>query len=280
LGVVLALLAAATYGAGDFFGGLSTKRDSVFTVVPISGLFGLATALAAVPLLSPHAPSRLDLELGALIGAIGGAAIAFLYRGLSVGPMSVVAPITAVIAAIVPVAFGVIIGGERPSIVVLLGIVLALGAVALVSSSSDRDVSGQPEPRRSGILDAFLSGIGFGLLFILLSQTSKGVWPLVAARVVSVALVGAVALATRRFTMPSRASLTTIAASGFFDMLGNVLYIVSLRYTLLSVAAVVTSLYPASTVMLARLVLAERLGRVQWLGVACAAVGIALIARG
>jgi drug/metabolite transporter (DMT)-like permease len=280
LGVIIALLAAATYGAGDFFGGLATKRDSVLTVVPFSGLVGLATALAAVPLLSPHMPSRLDLELGALIGAIGGAAIAFLYRGLSIGPMSVVAPITAVIAAIVPVAFGVVIGGERPSIAVALGIVLALGAVVLVSSSSDRDVSGAPEPRRSGILDAFLSGIGFGLLFVVLSQTSRGVWPLVAARVVSVALVAGVALAMGRLAAPSRASLPTIAASGFFDMIGNVLYIVSLRYTLLSVAAVVTSLYPASTVMLARLVLAERLGRVQWLGVGCAAVGIALIARG
>jgi drug/metabolite transporter (DMT)-like permease len=280
LGVFLALLAALTYGAGDFFGGLSTKRDSVLTVVPISGLFGLATALAAVPFLSPHAPSRSDLVLGALIGAIGGAAIAFLYRGLSVGPMSVVAPITAVIAAIVPVAFGVVVGGERPSIFVMLGIVLAMGAVALVSSSSDRDVSGQPEPRRSGVVDAFAAGVGFGLLFVVLSQTSRGMWPLVAARVVSVALVGVIALATRRFAMPSRGSLKTIAASGFFDMLGNVLYVVSLRYTLLSVAAVVTSLYPASTVMLARLVLAERLGRVQWLGVGCAAVGIALIARG
>jgi len=280
LGVIFALLAAATYGAGDFFGGLSTKRASVLTVVPISGLFGLAVALAAVPLLSPGAPSRSDLELGALIGAIGGAAIAFLYRGLSVGPMSVVAPITAVIAAIVPVAFGVFAQGERPSIVVALGIVLALGAVALVSSSSDRDVSGQPEPRRSGIVDAVASGVGFGLLFVVLAKTSLGMWPLVAARCVSVTLVGAIALATRRFVMPSRASLRTIAASGFFDMIGNVLYVVALRYTLISVAAVITSLYPASTVMLARLVLAERLGRVQWMGVGCAVVGIALIARG
>lgn len=280
MGVIFALFAAATYGAGDFFGGLATKRASVLTVVPFSGLFGLVTALAAVPLLSPHPPSRSDLMLGALIGAIGGAAIAFLYRGLSIGPMSVVAPITAVIAAIVPVGYGVVVGGERPSIAVAIGIVLALGAVALVSSSSDRDVSGQPEPRRSGIVDAFAAGFGFGLLFVVLSQTSRGVWPLVAARVVSVALVAAVAIAMRQLALPSRASLPAIAASGFFDMLGNVLYIVSLRYTLISVAAVVTSLYPASTVMLARLVLAERLGRVQWLGVGCAAVGIALIARG
>jgi len=279
LGVIIALLAAATYGAGDFFGGLATKREAVLTVVPFSGVFGLVTALAAVPLLSPHPPSQSDLVLGAWTGAIGGAAIAFLYRGLSVGPMSVVAPITAVIAAIVPVAYGVAVGGERPSIVVGIGIALALGAVALVSSSSDQDVTGQPEPRRSGIVHALAAGLGFGLLFVILSRTSLGMWPLVAARCVSVAAVGVVAIAMRRLTMPNSRSLATIAASGTLDMIGNVLYLVSLRYAMLSVAAVVTSLYPASTVMLARLVLAERLGRVQWLGVGCAAVGIALISQ-
>jgi drug/metabolite transporter (DMT)-like permease len=279
LGIVIALFAALTYGAGDFFGGLATKRESVLTVVPVSGLFGLATALLAVPFLSPHAPPRSDLELGALTGVVGGGAIAFLYRGLAIGRMSVVAPITAVIAAVVPVGFG-IFTGERPSWSVAVGIVLALGAVALVSSSSDEDVTGQPEPRRSGIGEALAAGVGFGLLYVVLSQTSKGVWPLVAARCVSVALVAAVALATRRLTLPSRSSLATIASSGVLDMAGNLLYVVSLRYTLISVAAVITSLYPASTVMLARIVLSERLGRVQWIGVCCAVVGIALIARG
>jgi drug/metabolite transporter (DMT)-like permease len=279
LGIILALVAAATYGAGDFLGGLAAKRNSVLTVVPISGVFGFATALAAVPFLSPGAPPRADLELGALTGAIGGAAIAFLYRGLAVGRMSVVAPITAVIAAIVPVGFGFIVG-ERPSIGVAVGIVLALGAVVLVSSSSDRDVTGQPEPSRAGIGDALLAGVGFGLLYVVLSQTSRGVWPLVAARFVSVALVGAIAVATRRLAAPTRGSLAKIAWSGMLDMAGNIFYVLSLRHALISVAAVITSLYPASTVLLARIVLSERLGRVQWIGVACAIAGIALIARG
>lgn len=279
MGVLIALFAAVAYGAGDFFGGLSTKRASVLAVVPVSGVFGLITALAAVPLLSPGPPPPRDLVLGAVTGAIGGAAIAFLYRGLAIGRMSVVAPITAVIAAIVPVCFGVFVG-ERPSWLAAAGILLALASVALISSPSDRDVTGAPEPRRSGIAEACAAGVGFGLLYVVLSQTTRGIWPLVAARCVSVALVGAVALALRRFALPSRASLPPIAASGLLDMAGNILYVVSLRYTLISIAAVLTSLYPASTVMLARIVLSERLARIQWVGVACALAGIALIAHG
>lgn len=279
MGVFIALAAAAVYGAGDFFGGLATKRDSVFTVVPVTGLFGLATALLAVPLLSPGAPSARDIGLGAIVGLVGAVAIACLYRGLAIGSMSVVAPITAVIASVVPVGFGLFVG-ERPSAIVIAGIVLAIGAVGLISSSSHEDVSGQAEPSRAGVVEAFVAGFGFGLLYVVLSLTSRGMWPLVAARVVSVASIGVVALALRRFTRPSAASLRTMACSGIFDMGGNVLFLLSLRHTFIAVAAVITSLYPASTVILARFVLAERLGRIQWIGVGCAAVGIALIAHG
>ena len=279
MGVIIALAAAAVYGAGDFFGGLATKRDSVFTVVPLTGLFGLATALLAVPWLSPGPPSARDLELGALVGLFGGIAIACLYRGLAIGNMSVVAPITAVIAAVVPVTFGFFVG-ERPSVAAIVGIVLAIGAVGLISSASQEDVGGQAEPKRAGLVEAFAAGLGFGLLYVILSQTSRGMWPLVAARVVSVASIGAVALALRRFTVPAPKSLRTMAWSGVLDMGGNVLYLLSLRYTFISVAAVVTSLYPASTVMLARMVLGEKLARLQWIGVGCAAIGIVLIARG
>jgi drug/metabolite transporter (DMT)-like permease len=105
-------------------------------------------------------------------------------------------------------------------------------------------------------------------------------WPLVAARIVSVVLFGAVALAARRFTLPARAAMPTIALSGIFDMAGNVLYLVALRHTIIAIAAVLTSLYPASTVLLARFVLGERLVAVQWIGVATALVAVGLIASG
>lgn len=279
MGVALALLAAVVYGAGDFLGGLASKRTTVFTVVPISGLFGLITAIAAVPIFSPGPPSTRDLELGAIIGVIGAGAIAFLYQGLAVARMSVVAPITAVVAAVVPVTFGLIIG-ERPGAGAIVGILLALVAVALVSSASDEDVTGQPEPRRSGIVESLISGIGFGLLYVVLSQTSHGMWPLVAARTVSVLVVAIAAVAAGKLAPPARGSLGTIAFSGILDMGGNVFYLLALRHTLISVAAVVTSLYPASTVVLARIVLREKFNRVQWIGVACAAAGLVLIARG
>lgn len=278
MGVIFALLAAFAYGSADFFGGLATKKSSVLTVVTTASALGLGIALVAVPLFSPHPPTTRDIELGALIGLVSGGALASLYRGLAVARMSVVAPITAVVAAIVPVAFGRIVG-ERPSWVVATGIVLAIGAVGLISLSSHEDIGGQPEPKRSGIPEALLAGVGFGLVYVILSQTSRGMWPLVSARVASLTIVGGLALATRRLEAPTRQTIPA-AFSGTLDMVGNIFYLTALRHTLISVAAVLASLYPASTVMLARIVLKERLGRVQWIGIACAAAGIALIAHG
>ena len=278
MGIVLAIIAAVTYGIGDFFGGLSTKRNSVWLVVPISGAFGLLTALAAALALDPAPPPRSDVELGVAVGIIGGGAIACLYRGLAIARMSVVAPITAVVAAVVPVAFG-LITGERPHAAAYVGILLALISVALISSASIEDVSGDPEPKQSGYPEAFAAGLGFGLLYVLLAKTSHGMWPLVAARATSVVLVGAIALAARQLTLP-RKGLGAMAATGMFDMGGNVFYLLALRHTLVAIAAVITSLYPASTVLLARVVLRERLTRLQWVGVACAAAGVALIAYG
>jgi drug/metabolite transporter (DMT)-like permease len=279
VGIVLSILAAAVYGAGDFFGGLASKRTSLWTVMPISSGCGLLVALAGALILSPGAPPKTDLELGALVGVVGGGAIAFLYRGLAIARMSVVAPLTAVIAAIVPVVFG-ILTGERLSALTVTGIVFALCAVALISSSANEDVAGLPEARRSGLFEGVGAGVGFGIIYVLLSETSHGIWPLVAARTVSAIGCALIALLARRLIAPPRKSLGTIAASGMLDMGANIFYMLSLRYTIVAIAAVITSLYPATTVMLARLVLHERLGAVQWAGVACAGAGVALIALG
>jgi len=278
VGIVLALAAALIYGAADFFGGLATKRAVVWAVIFISGASGLATALLSLPLLGVGPPPPRDLELGALIGLVGLLGIAALYRGLAIARMSVVAPITAVVAAAVPVVYGVL-RGERPSLAADIGIVLALGAVALISRSSDEDVAGDPEPQRAGLLLAFLSGTGFGLVYVLLAASSRGAWPLVASRTMFIALTGLIVVWIRP-GLRAPGVVRLAAASGFLDMGANVLYLLALRHTLVSIAAVIASLYPASTVMLARIVLHEKLHRVQWAGVACALAGVVLMARG
>jgi drug/metabolite transporter (DMT)-like permease len=279
MGIVLALAAALVYGAADFFGGLASKRNVVWGVVFVSGVTGLATAIVALPLLGLHAPLPRDLELGAIVGVIGLIGIAALYRGLAIARMSVVAPITAVVAAAVPIFYGVM-RGERPSLPAIVGIVLALGAVALVSRSSDEDVAGDPEPQRAGLLLALLSGLGFGLVFVLLAASSRGAWPLVASRSMFVILTGLIVWRMRLPALTVRGTTGFAVLTGVLDMGANVLYLLSLRYTLVAIAAVIASLYPASTIMLARIVLHERLHAVQWAGVACALTGVILMARG
>jgi drug/metabolite transporter (DMT)-like permease len=279
MGIVLALAAALVYGAADFFGGLASKRNVVWGVVFVSGLTGLVTAIVALPLLGLSPPQPRDLELGAIIGVVGLIGIAALYRGLAIARMSVVAPITAVVAASVPILYGVL-RGERPSLPAIIGIVLALGAVALVSRSSDEDVAGDPEPQRAGLLLALLSGLGFGLVYVLLAASSRGAWPLVASRTVFVILTGLIVWRMRLPALTVRGTTGFAVLTGVLDMGANVLYLLSLRYTLVAIAAVIASLYPASTVMLARIVLHERLHSVQWAGVACALAGVILMARG
>jgi drug/metabolite transporter (DMT)-like permease len=279
MGIILALAAALVYGAADFFGGLATKRAVVWAVVFVSGAVGLATALLAIPLLGFGPPPPRDLAIGALVGLVGLVGIAALYRGLAIARMSVVAPITAVVAAAVPILYGVL-RGERPSLLAIVGIALALGAVALVSRASDEDVAGDPEPQRAGLLLACLSGVGFGLVYVLLAASSRGAWPLVASRTMFVVCTGLIVLWLRAPLRQPVGMIRLAALSGVLDMGANVLYLLALRYTLISIAAVIASLYPASTVMLARIVLHERLHRVQWAGVACALAGVILMARG
>lgn len=276
MGALLALTAAVIYGAADFLAGLATKKSAVWTVVVLTSVVGLATALIFVPVLRSGLPSARDLELGLLIGVCSGSGLVAFYQGLAVSRMSVVAPITAVLAALMPALYGVL-RGEHLAPTGFAGIALALVAVFLVSRASDEDVSGQPEPARSGWIYGLAAGVAFGLIFVLLAMTSRGVWPLVASRCTNIALIGGLAMVTGRLSPPARPTYWMILVAGALDMLANIAYIVALRFTLVSIAAVVTSLYPASTVLLARVVLHERLGAVQWIGVACALIGVLLL---
>jgi drug/metabolite transporter (DMT)-like permease len=274
--VALGLAVAASYGAADFLGGLASKRTATATVTLIAQAVGLAL-LAAVTLVFQGDITARDLGLGAIAGVVGAGGLSLLYKGLAEGRMSVVAPITAVGAAVVPVAWG-IATGERPSAAAIAGVVVALAAVTLISRAPDTEEDSDERPTMVPL--AVAAGTAFGIVFIVLGEASQetGAWPLVAARAagVTVLLVAAKGLKQR----PHRADVPTIIGAGILDVTANALYLIAARRGLISLVAVLSSLYPAGTVLLARLVLDERLARHQVVGLPLAAAGVALIALG
>jgi drug/metabolite transporter (DMT)-like permease len=231
-------------------------------------------------------PTGRDLALGAAAGAFGGVGLVCLYRGLAIGRMSVVAPITAVGAAVLPVVWGLVARGERPSTASLAGVVIAVVAVGFISRSADEAVDGTEEPVAGAartLLLATVAGIGFGAVFVLLAETSRdaGFWPLVGARVSSIAFLTVGAVATGQTLRPGRGGAGwLIVGAGLLDMTANALYLLAARRGLLALVAVLSSLYPAGTVVLARVVLRERLVPIQLAGLGMAVAGIVLIAAG
>jgi uncharacterized membrane protein len=278
--LLASLASAAVYGAADFLGGLASRRANTVAIVVISQLAGLLVLVSMLPLLPDAMPRRGDWMWGAAAGVTGGIGVALLYRALATGVMAVVAPVTAVCAVTVPVAAAIALG-ERPAAGTMAGIALALIAIVLVSQqtalATDGDVSRRARARSIGT--AFASGVAIGLFFLTLAQTSAnaGMWPLVAARGVSFLLFAAVALVTRRSLRIPVTVATTAIAGGALDMLANLLYLLATRHGPLSIVVTLSSLYPASTVLLARTVLGERLNAKQAAGIACAVVAILLI---
>ena len=281
--VLLALASAACYGAADFLGGLTSKRANTLAIVVVSQLAGLLLLLVTLPVLPAASPSNLDYVWGAVAGLTGGAGVALLYRALAIGVMAVVAPTTAVCAVVIPVLVAVGMG-ERPGIMTMAGIVLAIIAIALVSQSE------HPEPvlheqRASSGASAFtlalLSGVAIGFFFVAIARTTSeaGLWPLVVARAVSVSLFAIMALLASQSLRLWGSTLGIVVAGGSLDMIANLLYMIATRSGPLSVVVTLASLYPASTVLLARVVLHERLSRRQWVGIVCAMIAVMAIVR-
>jgi len=273
--VLLALSSALVYGAADFCGGLASRRATAFIVVALSQAAGLIALLALLPVVG-GSPTRVDLAWGAAAGLAGAGGLVLFYRALAVGVMSVVAPVTALTAAAVPVLGGLALG-ERLAPWAATGIVLALVAVVLVAAEG-----GLPTlhaARSAGLLPALAAGVGFGVFFVLLhgTQPESTLWPLVAARSVSAVLVVVLALAARAsLRIPGRTSVLVVLA-GVLDMAANALFLVATQQGQLAITGVLASLYPVSTVVLAQVVLHERLMRVQLAGLAAAAVAVVLI---
>jgi drug/metabolite transporter (DMT)-like permease len=279
---LLALGAAVLYGSADFFGGLTARRANTIATVFWSQLVGLILLAAVLPFLPAATVSSGDWAWGFVAGFSGGIGVALLYRALAVGAMAVVAPTTAVIAAIIPVLFAFVLG-ERLRPLTVLGVALALVAIALVSRPpKEADaVSARSKGRTlpPGFVLAICAGIAVGIFFLSLARTTMaaGMWPLVAARIASIALFAAIALLAKRTLRMSRIAGTTAFAGGALDMAANALYMVAARIGPLSIVVTLASLYPASTVLLARFVLHERLSLLQIIGIGCALAAVVMI---
>lgn len=282
MAVILALVSAVAYGVSDFVGGLISRQVTAWPVAVV-GQLSSTVCTAAVALLASGSPTTTDL-LWALLGGVGsGLGTGFLYRGFASGRMSVVAPVSAVGAAVVPVFAGAL-GDERLSLMVWTGIVLALPGIWLVSSSADELPEGGV-PRASigeGVLDGVLAGLGFGLLFAALGQVSQeaGLWPLVLAQAVSLPAVIVLAVALRASWVPRARRTWWALLAGPLGATATGAFLLATQAGYLTVAGVLASLYPATTVLLAALVLHERVHRSQGIGLGLCAVAIAFVAGG
>jgi uncharacterized membrane protein len=285
--LILALMAAAAYGASDFLGGLASRRSPTIAVVVISQALALLSITIGAPLVG-GAASTADLLWGAVAGLAYGSGLLLLYRGLASGQMSVVAAVTGVCTISLPVLFGLLVG-EEPGVWALVGIGLATLSILLVSggaaqASSEDDVEppsiARPSQKGGVIGMAMVAGLAFGCFFIALSRTQPeaGLWPLLATRGVTMCSYLVIAAWTRQSLRLDPSSLKLALCAGALDIGANTLYLLSVRGGLLSLAATLTSMYPATTVLLASVVLRERLPRRQAIGLSCAAAAVLLIA--
>jgi uncharacterized membrane protein len=279
---VLALLSAVAYGAADFLGGMAARKATAVAAVVVSQAAGLILLLLALPLLPDTIVNPSDIAWGAVAGLAGGSGVALLYRALALGPMSVVAPLTAVFAAALPVFTGLALG-ERLSVVTTLGIALAAVAIVLIGQeqgSVPRSLTQQATAR--GIALSIVAGLLVGVFFISLERTSagSGLWPLVPARVVAISLFGGTAWAGGRPVLVPRSVAGIAVGAGALDMLANALFLIAVQQGPLSIVATLASLYPASTIILARLILGERWSRLQAAGIATALAATTMIVGG
>lgn len=284
--ILLALASAVVYGVADWCGGRATRSRPAVQVALLGQGVSSVLIVVAVAVMGTPFPPAADLWWGALGGGLGAAGLGTFYYALANGEMTVVAPITAVVSAVLPVGVG-LATGERPKAIAYVGIAVAVAAVALVSGAVGEHH--HTTPRRILVL-AGVAGLGFGSLFVAVDRTSEasGLWPLVGARLTSVPLLAlVVAIARigvhdarlRRTRGGPRASGLPVAA-GVLDMAANVLFLAATRGGLLSIVAVVGSLYPASTVVLAATFDHERIRRAQGVGMVCAACALVLVSLG
>ena len=273
MAVLLSVVTAFLYGSGDFLGGVASRRHSAIQVLTTVSLIGAVPLLFVAPFVATS-PSMPDLFLGAAAGLIGIAGLGLLYRGLARGPMAIFAPITAIVSAVFPVIWGVS-RGDQQGLKIWFGLAIGLiGSFVLSSQPAADDI----RVSFSVICEALLAGLAFGLFFSLLSETNteSAPWPIVAGRFSASLVLIFVALVQKTQLRPTRGWFSLIAC-GICDTGANVAFLFALRYGQLGPVAVLASLYPAVTVLLARIVLGEHLTNRRLLGLFLAMATVVLV---
>ncbi len=289
--ILLSLISAAFYGIADFLGGTASRRLHALVATLIAMVSG-SLVIIIVCLVVGGTVSRTDVAWSIAGGVAGSVALATFYSALAKGPMGVVAPLSAVTSAIVPILIGLALG-ERPSVVSMLGIGLALPAIAMVAR--ERRLPGEPGRVAVGtVLRALGAGVGFGSYLVLLSRTDEAskMWPVLIGRGAAVLVLTSLAIAfgVLRWPRPGSGdlggaegtsrSVSLAATGGLFDSGGNVFYLLAVRTDLLAMVAAIQALYPAATVMLAGAVDGERPQPVQMIGMGLALAAVLLISVG
>lgn len=298
-----ALPSAVTYGIADFAGGMAARRASVLVVTVVAQAAGLLTLLLVIGFVAGR-PSQAAFGFGMLAGLAGVSGLLLYLKALAVGPMGVVAPLSAVVGAGLPLVVG-LVGGERLGPVAVLAVAVALVAILLATAGTRNDRAAS-----TGVLLGLAAGVGFGLFFVGVDAApdDSGLWPLLAGRTASVVLLTGLVL-RHHLPLPARTRARTVSlapvagesggistrpvdrtrprglvvlmvVSGVFDTVANVLFLVATRLGDLGISAVVVSLYPVVVVLLARLVLGERLTRTQLLSAGLALTASALLSAG
>ena len=274
MGILLGLAAALLYGGSDFGGGLASRRLGSLQVTVIGSAVATVLAWATLILAGGPGPSARAIAWGLASGLAGGAGTLVLYRGLARGQMSVVGPVSAIGAAVVPVAAGIALG-ERPSLLAVAGVLVALPAIVLVAASGS--VHGKLGP---GLFDGLCAGLAFGILFVGLAQAGRnaGLWPVASEQTGTLLMTLAVAVRSRQpLRIPVRAAGLPVL-TGASGMAATLAYFYATHFSMLAIAAVLVSLYPGVTVLLARAVLHERFSPAQRAGLGLATLAIAAIA--
>ena len=277
MAILLGLFAAIAWGTGDFAGGMASRKAPETAVVLGTETVGLVLLLGFA-IFTKGSPTGRDIALGALAGILGVAGLVLLYRGLAQGRASVVAPLSAVGAAVLQVTWG-LAGGEDPGTTALVGIFLALIAIGVVAGSAEESTDATRLSRTTEIQCGLGAAVGFGFYLILISETSSGagLWTAVAARSAPVVLLLLVLGIMRRPMIVPRSAFRWVTASGVTDAGANALLVVAVRQGLLSVVAPVANLFPAVTVLLARALGHEKIGRFRLAGLALAVASLILI---